>query len=168
MKVIERAGKNIGQKLQKSYPFKKEKCTVKDCFVCISDGKGNCRKENVNYEIECVREGCDYVYIGETARNAYCRGKEHLRGITKRDSDSVFVEHVSEYHGSTFDYDVCGGFRMNVRETHTNAMERLITEAIKIDSSVKPTMNRKTGYRANNVLRLRSSLTSDCDTPVRP
>ena len=89
VKVVERAGKSVSQKLQKSYPFSKEKCVAKDCFVCLSDGKGNCKKENVNYEIECVRQECEYVYIGETARNAYCRGREHLKGVKRRENDIV-------------------------------------------------------------------------------
>ena len=59
VKVIERAGRSVCQKLQKSYPFKKDKCTVNDCFVCLSEGKGNCLRENINYEIECTRIGCE-------------------------------------------------------------------------------------------------------------
>ena len=161
VKVVERAGRNIRQKLQKSYPFCKENCDVKDCFVCLSSGKGNCRKENVNYEIECVRSDCDYIYVGETARNAYCRGKEHLKGIKCKDRESVFVEHVTCLHNSDFDYDACSGFRMNVCETHQSALNRVITEAVKIERCSRPTMNRKTGYRANSVLRLTSSLTSE-------
>ena len=50
---------------------------------------------------------------------------------------------------------------MNVKETHKTALERQITEAVKIDSTNKQTMNRKTGFRANNVLTLGCSLTSD-------
>ena len=148
-----------GQKLQKSYPFEKEKCR-NDCFVCLSGGKGNCLKENVNYEIECVREGCNYVYYGESCRNGMCRGEEHLRGIRKRDKDSVFVEHVIGKHNSEFGYNQCEGFRMTVKETHKNAFDRLTTEAVKIQSSERPIMNRKSGYRVNTVLRLSSSLSA--------
>ena len=50
---------------------------------------------------------------------------------------------------------------MNVRETHKTALDRQITEAVKIDMSNKQTLNRKTGFRVNNVLSLRSSLASD-------
>ena len=96
IRVIERAGRSINQILQKSYPFSREKCSNNDCFVCVSNGKGNCRTENVNYEIECTREGCEHIYYGETSRNSYCRGIEHLKGIEKRDSNSVFVEHVRD------------------------------------------------------------------------
>ena len=136
--------------------------------MCLSDGKGNCRKENVNYEIECIREKCGYVYYGETARNAYCRGIEHLKGLQKRDCNSVFVEHVRDRHGSDFTSDICSGFRMSVKETHKTALERQITEAVKIDSTNKQILNRKTGYRCNAVLTLGCSLTSDNNTFAAP
>ena len=149
-------------------PIYKGKCDKNDCFVCLSDGKGNCRKGNVNYEIECTREGCGYVYYGESARNSYCRGIEHLKGIEKRDSNSVFVEHVRDRHGSDFTSDICSGFRMSVKETHKTALERQITEAVKIDSTNKQILNRKTGYRCNAVLTLGCSLTSDNNTFAAP
>ena len=161
IRVVERAGKSICQKLQKSYPFTREKCDNNDCFVCISDGKGNCKRENVNYEIECTRPGCGYVYFGETSRNSYCRGLEHLKGIEKRDNNSVFVEHIRDFHNSDFTSDKCGRFKMSVKETHKTALERQITEAVKIDTTTKQTMNRKTGFRVNGMLSLRCSLTSD-------
>ena len=47
---------------------------------------------------------------------------------------------------------------MNVRMTNKSAFERLVTEAVRIEMSDKPTLNRKSGFRANSVLRLRSSL----------
>ena len=165
VRVVERAGKSVSQKLQKSYPFSKNKCSSMDCFVCESEGKGNCLRENVNYEVECVREGCDYVYLGETCRNAWSRGKEHLRGIQKKDSDSVFVEHIRECHDSVFVHGACFGFKMNVRESHKTALERQITEAVKINTSTKQILNRKSGFRANAVLSLSSSLSTGLDTP---
>ena len=166
VKVVERAGRSVRQKLQKSYPFRKDKCAVNDCFVCLSGGKGNCLRDNINYEIECTRIGCEYVYYGESARNSYCRGREHLKSLSKRDPESVLVEHVNTKHDGVYCENICCEFRMSVKETHSNAMERQITEATKIDLSDKKTMNRKAGYRANSVLRLRSSLTAD-NTPVR-
>ena len=163
--MIERAGKSVCQKLHKSYPFKKNKCNTNDCFVCLSEGKGNCLRENVNYEILCTRPGCNYQYRGESSRNGYCRGREHLKGLAKREPESVFVEHIMNKHDGDFGTHVCFGFKMNVTETHMNAMDRQITEAINIDTQTKPSLNRKTGFRTNGVLRLRSSLTSDDSTP---
>ena len=120
--------------------------------MCLSEGKGNCLRENINYEIEYTRPGCKYAYQGESARNSYCRGREHLKGLLKRDPDSVFVQHIKEKHNSDFGDDPCYGFRMSVRETHTSAMIRQVTEAIKIDMQTKPSMNRKNGFRVNSVL----------------
>jgi len=54
MKVVEKSGPTIKDKLQKSDPLQKErKCANKeDCFVCMSGGK-SCRKGGIIYEIEC-------------------------------------------------------------------------------------------------------------------
>ena len=157
VKVVERAGTSVKRQLQKSYPFGQEKCKER-CFVCESGGKGNCRRNNVNYEIECLRDGCEYVYLGETCRNAYCRGQEHMKGLERRDSESVLCEHVIECHNSDFTQPPCHQYKMSVTQCHDTALDRLVTEAVKIDLSTKPTMNRKKGFRSNHVLRLRTSL----------
>ena len=153
VKVVERAGMNVKSKLQKSYPFKREKCSSK-CFVCLSEGRGNCRRCNVNYEISCVRPGCNYVYVGESGRSAYVRGKEHLRGLEKKDAESVFVQHIKECHGGDFSEPPCHQFKMSVTQCHNTALDRLVTEAVKINKSEKPLMNRKKGFRVNSVLSL--------------
>ena len=157
MKVVERAGMNVKRQLQKSYPFEKKKCGDK-CFVCISEGKGNCKRSNVSYEIVCTREGCESVYIGETCRNGYCRGREHLRGLEKGDEESVLVEHIRDQHQNDMSRPPCHQFKMNITECHNTALDRQVTEAVKIDMSTKPTLNRKHGFRANSVLKLSSTL----------
>ena len=75
--------------------------------------------------------------------------------------ESVFVEHIMDKHEGKFGYDVCEGFKMRIKETHKNAFERLITEAVKIGMSERPVMNRKSGFRVNSVLRLSSSLSAE-------
>ena len=65
VKVVERAGENIKQKLQKSYPFDRKICDAKDCFVCGSGGKGNCKRKNV-----CYKSALQTVYF-------YFPGKSH-------------------------------------------------------------------------------------------
>ena len=157
VKVVERAGTSVKNQLQRSYPFNQEKCSDK-CFVCVSGGKGNCRKSNVNYEIECIRDGCEYVYLGETSRNAYCRGLEHLKGIEKKENESVLYEHIKECHNSEFAEPPCHQYRMNVTQCHETTLDRLVTEAVKINLAKRPTLNRKKGFRTNHVLRLRTSL----------
>lgn len=155
VKVVERAGTSVKKQLQKSYPFKKKKCHD-GCFVCLSNGEGNCRRSNVNYEIKCIREGCSFVYKGETARNAYCRGEEHLKGIENEKHDSVLYQHIVECHQSNFNEPPCHLYKMNVTNCHNTTLDRLVTEAVKIDKSTAPTLNRKTAFRANSVLKLRT------------
>ena len=43
-------------------------------------GKRNCKNEKVACELGCDIIGCEYVYIGERGRDAFCRGREHLLG----------------------------------------------------------------------------------------
>ena len=59
-KVVEREGSNIKRKLQKSYLFEKERYNSEECFLCLTEGKGNCRIKNVTYEIVCGKGDCEY------------------------------------------------------------------------------------------------------------
>ena len=67
--------------VQKSDPFQIKKCDRQSCIVCQTSGKGSCDKEGVKYSIRCVEyteKGIEKVYYGESSRNAYSRGEEHL------------------------------------------------------------------------------------------
>ena len=54
-KIMEVGGKAIKRELQKSNPRATPGCEEEDSIACSGErGKGgNCRKINVNYEIEC-------------------------------------------------------------------------------------------------------------------
>ena len=81
LKLVEKTGTTLKEMLQKSDPFKRQRCGREDCLVCKQAGKGPCNAHGVTYEIEC--QGCKHKYIGETARNAYTRGTEHTEGLEK-------------------------------------------------------------------------------------
>ena len=136
IRIVERAGRSVKSLLQRSDPFRVSSCSRGDCFVCTSDGKGNCRAKGVTYEVCCVPcskmpSPCRCKYIGETARNAYSRGKEHLSGLMNRSKSSVLWDHCKEVHnGSIVD------FKMSVIKRYKNdAMMRQIMEAVTIESS---------------------------------
>ena len=84
MKFIERAGVSLRDTLVSSNPWNDRKCGRLDCFVCKSE-KGNiggCMKENVLYSIKCEEcriRGRQSEYWGETGRDGYVRGGEHLK-----------------------------------------------------------------------------------------
>ena len=155
VRVVERAGVSVKKKLQKSYPFVKEQCDD-NCFVCMSEGKGNCKRSNVTYQIACTRPGCKHVYEGESSRHAYSRGREHLKGLAKKDEDSVLVQHIKEKHENDFSDPPCHKFKMSVTQSHVTALNRLVAEAVNIEHTTKPLLNRKRGYRVNTVLTLSS------------
>ena len=81
-KIMEVGGRTIKSELQRSNPTATPGCGEHDCIVCkLGRGRGgNCRRNNVNYTIECnlCPEESRPIYIGETSRNLYSRGKEHM------------------------------------------------------------------------------------------
>ena len=84
IKFIERAGISLRDSLVSSNPWSDMKCGRNQCFVCRGEkgGVGSCMKENVLYSIrceECRRVEKDVEYWGETGRDCYSRGEEHLR-----------------------------------------------------------------------------------------
>ena len=75
IKVVEKTGTTLKKVLQKSNPFKQQRCGRENCLVCKQAGRGVCNAHGVTYEIQC--QGSENKCVGETARNAYTRGMEH-------------------------------------------------------------------------------------------
>ena len=56
-----------------------------------------------------------YVYYGETCRNGMiCVGVKSLKGIRKKDRESVFVEHEVNKYNCEFRYSETKGFKMTI------------------------------------------------------
>ena len=126
IKVVEKNGVSITSLLQKSNPMKERNCRREDCFVCTSKGKGDCSRNNIVYEIKC--NNCNSKYCGETARNAYTRGKEHMKLLHEKEQNSPLWSHCLKEHNGHIQQ-----FTMNVVRTfHRDSMMRQITEAIHI------------------------------------
>ena len=82
IKIVEKAGIKIGSLL----PGLKENedCGRGDCFIHSSGGKGNCDRESVVYRGQCVtcrNMGRESLYVGESSRSGYVRGKQHMDAI---------------------------------------------------------------------------------------
>ena len=156
IKVVERAGNKIKDKLQHSYPFEKQTSGKLDCFICATGGKGNCRRENVTYEIVCQEEGCGRKYVGETARTAHERGKEHLAAYMKGEEHSALFKHKEEHEakkeGTRHKNDKFGAFMMNTTGHYDSALARQISEAIKIEMAPEP-LNTRREFRHNSVVQ---------------
>ena len=88
--------------LQNSNPSATGGCQSGDCVAC-KDGRGRggpCRKSSVLYEYtcqQCPAEG-QAVYLGETARNLYSRGREHGSNYQRGNQESFMRKHQQEMH----------------------------------------------------------------------
>ena len=93
---VERAGTKLRFLLVSSDPWSNSKCHNLKCLVCSNPFNKNfsCRKRNVTYKTYCLKcaeeaganektlkdnvNSSIKFYFGETSRDAYTRGAEHL------------------------------------------------------------------------------------------
>ena len=151
-KIVESGGVTLKSQLQKSNPTGTPGCRDRECLGCKEErGKGgNCHKNNVNYMITC--QLCGQVYVGETSRNLYTRGKEHMGGgRSEVENESCFVrKHMSEEHE---------GEEMNfsARVTHSNkdSLTRQIREGVMIRKYGPMVMNTKSEWFQPPLYRVR-------------
>ena len=159
LRVVERSGRSLKGILQKSDPFKSKTCSDIDrCMVCSTGGKGRCRVSSVTYKIECNE--CSDVYIGETARNAYTRGREHMDDYIKKQECSILLRHATKAHsnnaGERPDY------KMSVVGVHSDALTRQITEAVMIRAVPDDRLiNNKTEWAAPFLPRIQLSASNN-------
>ena len=84
----------------------------------------------MTYEIKCT--GCNNVYVRETSRSAYTRGKEHSKSLSNEEEPAISLrwKHCKEKHNSEIKK-----FQMNATVFNSNdAMLRQISEGIKINN----------------------------------
>ena len=132
IKIVERAGRSIGSML----PGLKENgiCGRKDCFIHTTGGRGNCNKESVVYKGQCLtcrdRHNQEAVYIGESGRSTYVRGRQHLAAIAdpRRHGENAFAKHIIEKHSNEHNLK----FKMDIIDTFKRPLQRQIREGVEI------------------------------------
>ena len=148
--------------VQKSNPTATPGCPSKDCLACKEGrGKGgSCLKSNIQYELECglCTEEQKGVYIGESSRNLYTRGKEHVGKYRsrKRNHDSFMKKHQVEKHGgreADFKAKVTGVFR--------DSLSRQVSEGVHIRRGGRSILNSKSEWHQPALWRVRNELIRD-------
>ena len=128
IKVVETAGEMLRGIVQRSNPFGQTKCeTTTRCMVCTG-GRGQCKRENITYEIRCSE--CKCIYVGETSRTAHYRGRQHRDALDRKDPKSILWQHTKEKHNNQSPKPQ---YNMRVTSSQKTALERQITEAVKIE-----------------------------------
>ena len=152
IKVVEKSGRSIKNIIQKSDPFSKDKCRDSEqCMVCSSEqrGGGRCRQVGVSYIIKCSK--CNFIYHGETSRNAYTRGQEHAKALNNKREDSVLYRHTKQQHPN----DSNPHYTMNITGIHKSALSRQIFEAVKISNTPSGIlMNNKSEFGHNKLWKI--------------
>ena len=153
IKVIEKAGIKIANLL----PGLKESdnCGRSNCFVHTTGGRGNCDRENVVYKGQCMTckdMGTETVYIGETSRSGYVRGKQHLEAIREhhKHQSNAFAKHRKEHHNNEETK-----FRLDIIKYHKTPLERQIREGVEIvRANTDVIMNSKLDYFQPGIKRI--------------
>ena len=125
--------------------------------MCRTKGKGECRVESVVYKIwcgKCEGEGRRRIYVGETGRSAWERGKDHLKAWREKEEGSFMWKHQCNEHGE--DGMEEGDIKMEVIGKPRKALQRQVEEAVRIGEE-KPgeVMNSKKEFGHNKIPRIR-------------
>ena len=145
VKIVEVGGQTLKAQLCKSNPWSGNPCGHSQCFACREGEGGDCRRKNVGYKITCSE--CKRAYHGETSRNMFCRGKEHLRALTQRKKESVLWEHCeSEHEGRQI------SFKMEATGFFREPLSRQVDEAVRIYNAPN-NLNRRNEWRKTAVPR---------------
>ena len=103
---------------------------------------GTCWREGVVFALVCQECGKEVaVYFGETGRNAYSRGKEHLEKYLAKDVDnSVLWLHSLHHHEGREDVN----YTMEVVRHYNEPLDRQVMERVQISNFKGPVlMNRR-------------------------
>ena len=131
IRFIETSGRKYIDQLKVTDPFQKQCAPCVNCLSCrYSKSATNCRVANVGYSITCKLckdRKIEQIYIGETCRNIYIRGKEHQNLLEKKSEKSVMYKHIKEKHS---DEENKVKFDMRISGRLKNPMTRQLDEAI--------------------------------------
>ena len=122
----------------------------KECFVCTSGGN-DCRKDGITYAIEC--DECKGVYVGESARNGYTRGKEHMQAYKNKCKHSIMYRHSKDKHK---DFEGKTKFTMKITGIYRNDPTlRQVSEGTKIkNTDNKFIINNKTEWNSGGIINI--------------
>ena len=148
--VLEKGGTRVKQIVQKSNPTATPGCLDADCIAC-KGGSGNggpCRKGNIGYQMGCDlceqtatqtgRQADRTTYIGETSRNLYTRGKEHVYNYVSENKESFMKEHQAELHDGQPPV-----FSSKVTGTYRDCLTRQVAEGVAIRRCQTSVLNSK-------------------------
>ena len=167
---VERAGTKLRFLLVTSDPWSNVKCGREKCLVCSNpyNKDFSCRKRNVSYKTYCLKCAADAgadektlrvnindnikFYFGETFRDAYSRGVEHLSDYVGQTDDSHMMKHLSDCHPDSRPEEI--KFGMSVIKQHRSSFDRMVFESVLIFRDGENVLNSKSEFSRCQVPRL--------------
>ena len=166
VKVYERGGLKVGN-IAKSDPLSPSTCERADCFPCTSGGGGDCSKSCSAYRLECqecVKNEMKAVYEGETGRNCYSRGLEHLAGLSSEKDDNPLWKHCEIQHNGQK-----VAFKMVCLRSFKTAYMRQVNEGVRIACcNADICMNSKAEFHQPSIIRVTNTLGNSNEEQTGP
>ena len=145
LKIVERTGMSLRNLLPNTNPWGGAHCSRDDCRPCNQPGEevADCTRRSLVYESICLdcnpdgtkkgevkdaRRDIPSVYVGETARSLYERGREHWEDWKKKSTDSHILKHWTIHHQGLGEPN----FILKVVGFHRTALSRQVGEAVRI------------------------------------
>ena len=101
--------------------------------------------------MECKSKNREVEYWGETGRDCYSRGGEHIKGFVERKEDNPMWKHVWEEHKGEGEIDM---FEMKMEKGYKKPLARQIREGAEIETSTNILMNSKAEWNNARIPRI--------------
>ena len=141
--VCEVGGTQLHNVNWKPNPWSGGKCSRVNCFPCKGETGGNCWRPGCTYSLNCDDCTLKYKqnnnnkvvevaqYKGETGKNGFERGKQHLKYLQKKDTkESVLWLHSLHHHQGREDIK----YSMSVTGIFKEPLDRQIMEKVQISN----------------------------------
>ena len=137
LSVQERGGRRLAQELGLTVPGRSQKmnCQRFNCFPCNTGNEGVCRKTGAGYQIDCIVCGEVTVtnkYAGETGKNLYNRGENHVTDVEKKRTNSPLWKHILEKHNGVMAIPIFSHFEMKLIQFFSKPQRRKANEGVRI------------------------------------
>ena len=150
------AGMALSRLLPRANPWGTRDCGRYDCPVCDQGDEKmqNCKQRNILYESSCKlcqvdgktagklddEVGNKGVYLGETSRSMYERGKEHRRDGKNKAEDSHQWKHWALEHP---EIEGDPQLRLKVDSSYSDPLTCQLAESVRIDRRGSDILNSK-------------------------
>ena len=96
------------------------------------------------------------VYLGETARNLYTRGREHAKNYDRRGEESFMVKHQHDRHSG-----LPADFKARVKISFQDCLSRQVAEGVHIRRSKNEVLNSKSEWHQPALWKVSSELSRE-------